>query len=238
MEDFDKMNLDDLQPWELLAKKITWQQLDFAHNMKILDFGSGNGITANHLAADNEVIAIEPSLEMLKDTMVENNYKQIIGSLDELRKMEDNDFDLIICHNVFEYASQRKEIINEFYRILKKGGKLSILKHNKPGRVMQMVVLLNNFEHANELLDGSSGNSGDFGAINYYNDDDLIKWCDGFEINQIKGLRTFWDLQQNQEIQKDPEWQEKMIEIETRVSDIKEYVNIAFFHHVILEKCK
>ena len=89
------MNLDDLQPWELLAKKITWQQLDFAHNMKILDFGSGNGITANHLAADNEVIAIEPSLEMLKDTMVENNYKQIIGSLDELRKMEDNDFDLI-----------------------------------------------------------------------------------------------------------------------------------------------
>ncbi len=51
-------------------------------------------------------------------------------------------------------------------------------------------------------------------------------------------MRTFWDLQQNQEIQADPQWQEKMLQIEKRVSDIKEYQDIAFFHHLILEKSR
>ena len=43
-------------------------------------------------------------------------------------------------------------------------------------------------------------------------------------------------MQQNQEIHKDAGWQEKMIEIEMRVSDKKEYQDIAFFHHLILAK--
>lgn len=33
---------------------------------KILDFGSGEGITANYFAKNNDVIAIEPSEEMLE----------------------------------------------------------------------------------------------------------------------------------------------------------------------------
>lgn len=49
-------------------------------------------------------------------------------------------------------------------------------------------------------------------------------------------MRTFWDMQQNQEIHKDIEWQENMLEMELRVSDLDEYKNIAFFHHLILKK--
>jgi hypothetical protein len=49
-------------------------------------------------------------------------------------------------------------------------------------------------------------------------------------------LRTFWDLQQNQEIQKDEDWQEKMIDIEMRVSKNPDFQNIAFFYHLIFEK--
>jgi ubiquinone/menaquinone biosynthesis C-methylase UbiE len=114
-----------------------------------LDFGSGNGMTANHFAIDNEVIAIEPNENMLQDRFRENNYTQIKGDIKELRNFENESFDVILCHNVFEYANEREEIINEFSRILKKKGYLSVLKHNRAGRVMQMVVLLNNFEHAN-----------------------------------------------------------------------------------------
>ena len=74
---------------------------------------------------------------------------------------------MILCHNVLEYVAERKEIIKEFSRLLKKNGYLSILKHNKHGRVMQMVMLLNNFEHANELLAGENGYAQQFGTINY-----------------------------------------------------------------------
>lgn len=55
------------------------------------------------------------------------------------------------------YAVERAEIMKEFQRLLRGNGLLSALKHNKPGRVMQMAVLLNNFEHANDLLDGKDG---------------------------------------------------------------------------------
>lgn len=150
--------------------------------------------------------------------------------------MEDASFDMILCHNVFEYAEDRENILKEFRRLLKPDGYISIVKHNRPGRVMQMVVLLNNFESANNLLDGKDSNAVKYGAIRYYEDSDLLKWCPDLKIKEIHGARTFWDLQQNQEIQRDEEWQKEMLNIESRVSDIKEYQDIAFFHHLILEK--
>lgn len=230
------MDAKYIAPWELLQKKMTWEQLKHIHNKRVLDFGSGNGMTANHFAIDNEVIAIEPDENMLQDRFRENNYTQIKGDIKELRNFENESFDVILCHNVFEYANEREEIIKEFSRILKKKGYLSILKHNKAGRVMQMVVLLNNFEHANELLEGKNGHAQKFGMINYYKNKELLEWSDKFELERILGMRTFWDLQQNQEIQKDEAWQDQMLEMELKVSELEEYKAIAFFHHVILRK--
>ncbi|MBQ6885936.1 MAG: methyltransferase domain-containing protein [Lachnospiraceae bacterium] len=228
--------LEKLQPWEALLKRMLWTQLGDIQNKKILDFGSGIGVTANYYAKNNEVIAVEPSEDSVKERCTENDYQQIVGSTDELRKIADESFDVIFCHNVLEYATDREDIIKEFYRLLKPNGILSIVKHNRPGRVMQMVVLLNNFESANSLLDGNDGTASQYGVIHYYNDEDITKWCKGFSISKVHGIRTFWDLQQNQEIHKDAEWQEKMLQVEMRVADIEEYQNIAFFHHLLLTK--
>ncbi|WP_238881616.1 methyltransferase domain-containing protein [Clostridium sp. YIM B02551] len=230
------MNVENIAPWELLQKKMTWEQLKYIHNKKILDFGSGNGMTASHFAIDNEVIAIEPDKEILKSRFRENDYTQINGDMKELKHFEDESFDVILCHNVFEYLVERKEIIREFSRILKKNGYLSILKHNRAGRIMQMVVLLNNFEHANELLAGENGHAQQFGEINYYNYSEIFKWSDKFELEKIFGIRTFWDLQQNQENHKDKSWQKQMLKIELKVCELKEYRSISSFHHVILRK--
>ena len=69
-----------------------------------------------------------------------------------------------------------------------------------------MIVLLNNFDEANSLLNGHNSTAQQFGTINYYADSDISQWCDGFVLRESYGLRTFWDLQQNQEIQKDDDW--------------------------------
>ena len=52
-------NIDSLQPWEALLKKITITQLGKIKDKKILDFGSGNGFTANYFAKNNDVVAWE-----------------------------------------------------------------------------------------------------------------------------------------------------------------------------------
>ena len=230
-----KFDLTTLPPWEQLFKRVLWAQLWDLRGKRILDFGSGIGVTACHYAAENEVVAVEPSEESVAKRWVKHSYRQIIGSTDALRELEAGSFDMIFCHNVLEYVPDREEILRQFHRLLKPDGFVSLVKHNRPGRVMQMVVLLNEFEKAHALLDGEDGFAADYGTIRYYGDEDVTE---DFRIKETYGIRTFWDLQQNQACHKDPAWQEKMIDMELRVAQIPQYRDIAFFHHLILEKEK
>lgn len=229
------MRVDELGVWEQLQKKLTWEQLGEFSGKKILEFGCGNGVMGAYYAGENVVVGIEPDEEVLLQNPYEN-VEQICGDIKVLSEYADGFFDVILCHNVLEYAAEREEIVKEFQRLLKSGGLLSVLKHNKPGRVMQMAVLLNNFDHANDLLDGKGSTALQYGQISYYEDDDLVKWAPGLHIEKVLGMRSFWDLQQNQQIQEQEDWQREMMKLEQRVSDMEEYRNIAFFHHVLLRK--
>lgn len=229
-------SLIELPAWERLFKKMIWQQLGDISGKKVLDFGSGEGITADHLAISNHVTAIEPSEEMLANAWKDNEYTQFVGDVSILSQFEDDSFDVIICHNVLEYIDNKETVINELTRVLKNGGIISIAKHNCVGRVMQMAVLLDDFEKANALLDGENSTAAKFGIIRYYDDEDILKWSSELLISEVYGIRTFWDLQQNQEKHNDEEWQDRMLQLEMRVSQISEYRDIAFFHHLLLRK--
>ena len=75
-----------------------------------------------------------------------------------------------------------------------------------------------------------------FGAIRYYEDADLPEWGKTLKIDKVYGIRTFWDLQQDQEKRAREDQQEKMAALEVRVSQIPAYRDIAFFHHIILSR--
>lgn len=229
-------DIKDLPAWERLFKKIVWKQLGDIKDKVILDFGSGEGITSDHFAEYNRVVAVEPWEDMLKDAWRNHDYRQLVGDVNALSEFEDNSFDMIICHNVLEYIDDKASVVQELTRVLKPGGFISLVKHNRNGRVMQMAVLLDDFEKANSLLDGGDSAASKFGAIRYYEDSDVIRWHPDLFIDKIYGIRTFWDLQQNQEKHPDEEWQEKMMQLEMRVSEMKDFINIAFFHHLLIKK--
>ena len=229
-------DITDLPAWERLFKKIVWKQLGDMEGKKILDFGSGEGITANHFAEKNDVTAIEPSKEMLSNAWKDYEYTQIVGDVNALSAFKNETFDMIICHNVLEYIDDKAAVIKSLARVLKKDGIISIVKHNRAGRVMQMAVILDDFEKANAILDGKDSTASKFGTIRYYEDNDITKWEPQITISDILGIRTFWDLQQNQQKHGDEAWQEKMLQLELRVSQMREYKNIAFFHHLLLKK--
>ena len=229
-------DITDLPAWERLFKKIVWKQLGDMEGKKILDFGSGEGITANHFAEKNDVTAIEPSKEMLSNAWKDYEYTQIVGDVNALSAFKNETFDMIICHNVLEYIDDKAAVVKALARVLKKDGIISIVKHNRAGRVMQMAVLLDDFEKANEILDGKDSTASKFGTIRYYEDNDITKWEPQITVSDILGIRTFWDLQQNQQKHGDEAWQEKMLQLELRVSQMQEYKDIAFFHHLLLKK--
>ena len=228
--------LTELPAWERLFKEIVWAQLGDIQGKNILDFGSGEGITASHFAENNNVVAIEPSEEMLVNRWTDYEYRQIQGDVTNLSGFEDNTFDMIICHNVLEYIEDKQSILDELHRVLKPHGILSIVKHNRAGRVMQMAVLLDDLEKANDLLDGKDSTASKFGAIRYYEDEMISKWVPSLKNKDCYGIRTFWDLQQNQEKHNSEEWQSRMMQLEMRVSQMEEYRRISFFHHLLYSK--
>jgi S-adenosylmethionine-dependent methyltransferase len=231
---YDNMN----KPWGQLFYKIVWKQLDKINSTKILDYGSGFGITANHFAEENHVTAIEPNARMVKMRVCEHLYNQIIGSTEQLKQLPDNFFDFVLCHNVLEYIKNQEEVFKELCRVVKPNGKISIVKYNHFGRIMQKVVFENNIYEAVSLFDGNSLEVLNFGHDNYYTIDDITQWLNNTDVSIEKkyGVGTFFVLQQNNKIKYDKTWMEKMFMVEMKASDIDEYKNIAFFNHIVLTK--
>ena len=217
-------------------KRMVFDQLGEISEKNILDFGSGTGETACWFARRNDVLAIEPSEDAIRKRRQDYPYRQLRGSTEHLKTLPDESFDVILCHNVLEYARDRADIMREFARLLRADGLLSIVRHNRAGRVMQMAVLLNDFDQANALLNGKNDTSRQYGPIRYYENADIGNWCPELKIEKTLGMRVFWDLQQKQERHTDPEWLEKMLALEKRVSDREEYKAAAFFHHLFIRK--
>ena len=86
-------------PWGRLFYKLAWHNIE-CKGKRILDFGSGFGVTANHFAEHNHVVAVEPNRDMLQYRISDHEYEQIIGGIEELKNMQSQSFDIIICHNV------------------------------------------------------------------------------------------------------------------------------------------
>ena len=116
-------DITNLPAWERLFKKIVWKQLGDMEGKKILDFGSGEGITANHFAEKNDVTAIEPSKEMLSNAWKDYEYTQIVGDVNALSAFKNETFDMIICHNVLEYIDDKTAVVKALARVLKKDSK-------------------------------------------------------------------------------------------------------------------
>lgn len=223
------------QPWGQLFYLLIWKQLPVLEGKRILDFGSGFGITANYLSDKNEVIAVEPSKDMLTLADKQTTFRQIYGGIKELRQFGDKSFDCIVCHNVLEYVEDRDEILKAFHRVLKDDGFVSVVKHNKAGRIMQKAVFDYDMDSVKAMLEHKNLNSQKFGEIRVYADEELLRENIGFCIEKCFGACTFYGLQNN-DIKFRKGWTDTMMNAELSVSEIEEFRNIAFFHHLILRK--
>jgi ubiquinone/menaquinone biosynthesis C-methylase UbiE len=222
------------EPWGKLFYKLVWHNID-CEGKSILDFGSGFGVTADYFAKNNEVTAIEPDEGLLKYRYSNNEYRQIIGGVEQLKKIPEQSFDMVICHNVLEYLDKRTELLCEFSRILKPHGILSIVKHNRAGKVMHKAVFEYKVKEAQELIKNGNDISENFGVINEYNNAELEEYIKGvFEIEKVYGIRMFFGLQRN-ELKMNPNWVSEMYNLECLVEEVTEFRNIASFHHVILK---
>ena len=222
------------QPWGQIYYDILFEQFNDIKGKRVLDFGSGFGLVANHLAKENQVLAVEPNEEMVSLRVQDHPYQQCVGSLDQLASLEDASFEVILCHNVLEYVENRKAVLKEFTRLLKPGGLLSIVKHNEVGRVLQTVVFENNPQKALELLAGQDLETHSMGLAKAY---DLVAAVEdlAIEVKDYQGIRVFYGLQDNR-FKGQEGWRESMLQMELAVCQEPPYRDMAFFQHYWLTR--
>ena len=226
------------QPWGKIFYDIIFRQLEFSNDrrLKILDFGAGFCITAKHFAKNHDVTALEPNEEMYRLRFKSDDYTLITQGIEYLKTVVENTYDVVLCHNVLEYVDNKEEILSELKRVLKPGGKLSIVKHNLYGRVFGCAVLTDNPKAALDLLNEKPEDSM-FGNRDVYTNEYLTDFFgDDMTLSEVFGIRAFYGLSSNNEIKYTDEWYNSMLELETRVGTIDDFKKVSFFNHLIFEK--
>ncbi len=219
--------------------KTLWRQLEYVKGKTILDFGSGFAFTSNFLAKNNTVTALEINQTMIAQSAnhtPRNNYTQLCGDISAVCAMPGETFDFITCHLVLEFVENPESILSELMRVLKKGGTLSIVKHNKTGRIIQAAVQEHNIADAHNLLDGGFSYSSAFGNIKYYTADDLLRLTNHtLTTEKTYGIRALASLH-SANAQNSEGWFDEMFALEHRLLELPEFINIAYFHHILLKK--
>ncbi|MCL2704303.1 MAG: methyltransferase domain-containing protein [Defluviitaleaceae bacterium] len=228
-------------PWGRMFYDLLFIQLDIPETprLKILDFGSGLGVTADYYAAWHDVTAVEYNAEMIVNRFRENSYTQIHGAVEHIAAFSSNTFDVVICHNVLEYIKDQEPVFAELLRVLKPGGTLSVVKHNQYGKVFHSAVFWNDPGKALSLLKNStSGNINFIGTQYIYSYKDAAAWSEkyGGTIKRVFGMRAFWALGQNSDVKYNDDWYRNMLELERQAADIDEYKNAAYHNHILIEK--
>ncbi|WP_338215977.1 class I SAM-dependent methyltransferase [Lacticaseibacillus salsurivasis] len=219
-------------PWGALFYELLWAQLEPAlpENARILDYGSGFGKTAYHLAQNYEVVAYEPDQEMLQQA--ETGFTQL--GRNERSQLETQQFDVILLHNVLEYAPNPAALIADLQEHLTAGGCFSIVKHNAMGHVFASAVLNDDPAKALAEYDGAAMRSQSFGAMNLYSLSELTTWLAPQQhISQTYGLRTVFGLSANNDIKGTAAWHDAMFALEQKLASDPEAQAVAFFQHVI-----
>lgn len=121
----------------------------------------------------------------------------------------------------------------------KSNGYISLVKHNKEGKVIHTAVFKTDPNKAAELLkDEKTDISNSLGEIHVYSEEVLKEWLSdsNMVIDKKFGVRIFFSLIQNNHIKYDPDWYLDMLRLERAVCEIEPYRSMAYFHHYILKK--
>ncbi len=213
-----------------------WNQLQNIKNKSILEFGSGFGFTANFLAENNKLTAIEYDETMLAMNEKKQDYSLIHGGLEVLQQMQSNSFDVVVCHLVLEFVENPKDFLQELIRVVKEDGIISIVRHNRAGRIIQSIVQDYDLAETKRLLQGEASLSNAFGDIKYYENEDVLNWAENtLFIEEIHAIRTLASLH-NAQVQNSENWVDNMLEIELELQKNPDFIKISYFNHLILKK--
>ena len=244
-------NWQDYQqaPWGRLRYRVAQANLQRylpAPPAHILDLGGGNGLdTIPLLKLGYTAVILDFSQEMVTQgqKLAEQGQvgDKVVFQIGDATKVdfEQNEFDIILCHNLLQYVEDVTAVLQNIYQSLRPGGIFSLMITNPHTETLAYALRDYDLAAAQENLTKSMKYIETFNTnIQRYTDDELktmLQNC-GFTLLEQYGIRAICDFMADNERKFDPDFYEQLEALELAVSNQYPYKLLARFYQFICQK--
>lgn len=229
--------------WEVLSAVLAEADPSGA-GLDVLDAGGGTGGFAVPLAlGGHRVTVIDPSpdsLAALQRRVAEGGlHDRVVGQQGDLTDLPDlvgiQSIDLVLCHSVLEVVDDPAEALAAVARVLRPGGRLSLLVANRAAAVLAR-ALAGHPEEAARVLTDPSGRWGPADGVHRrFHSDQLTQLVNGagLEVEQLHGVRVVADLVPSAALDAEPGGAAALLALERALSDRPPFRDLATQLHVL-----
>lgn len=119
-------------PW---YRRQALRRAGLASGMRVLDVGTGTGLTAIEAArlsgCGANVVGVDPSLGMLAHAHLPEGMRVIEGRAENL-PASDGSFDFVAMGYALRHVADLRVVFGEFFRVLRPGGRACVLEITRP----------------------------------------------------------------------------------------------------------
>jgi len=220
--------------------KFLAEQVKDNSEIKILDVGGGQGQIALQLAEMGcNVTLSDISADML--TMAQENAQKgnisnvsfIHSALQDLPSKLNQEFDLVLCHAVFEWLENPKQAFELLTQFCSAKGVISLMFYNQAGQILSNLVY-GNFDYIKAGMKAKKVVK--LNPQSSLRSEDVLAWCEEYKFDVLvkSGVRCFHDYMRD--ITKWDNDFDNILKMELQYSQQEPYASIGRYMHLLLAK--
>lgn len=208
-------------------------------SLSVLDLGGGQGQMALWFAKQGcDVTLVDISDEMLQQANANASekglsIKAVHASLQDYAEQCDKQFDIVLCHAVFEWLEQPEMAVPLLSNLCRENGFVSLMFFNQAGQILSNLVY-GNFDYIKNGMKVKKPVK--LNPQSALDNDEVLQWCqkNGLVLTKKSGVRCFHDYLRD--LSKQQSDYENILELELKYSEIEPYASIGRYTHYLLKK--
>ncbi len=241
---------EEAMPWQQIRRKVEISNL-LRHvgqsGLKILDAGGGNGYAIvpfvqqgyQVMIADYSEAMLADGQKLISELGLGKSVSFILTRLEDLSSViHDQEFDVVLCHNVLQYVESIPIVLRSILRPLKSQGIVSIICLNRYSIAYHHAFLRGDLQAAKEAIGATETNTIFESTARALAVDEMVKMLEdeGCVIRADYGLRCMIDYWGDNERKTEPNTLAQLEELEFALSAEYPYKLLARFFQVIAQK--